>query len=46
MDNQVVYIVTSYGCDSTPSDMWIPESKLFINYEEAYSSFKKVTFIK
>ena len=31
MDNQVVFIVTSYGCNSTPSDMWIPESKLFEN---------------
>jgi hypothetical protein len=41
MDNQVVYIVTSYGCNSTPSDMWIPESKLFINYEDAYSYFIK-----
>jgi hypothetical protein len=42
MDNQVVYIVTIYGCNSTPSDMWIPESKLFVNYEDAYSYFLKV----
>lgn len=41
MDNQVVYIITSYGCNSTPSDMWVPESKLFVNYEDAYSYFLK-----
>jgi hypothetical protein len=38
-----MYIVTQYGCNSTPSDMWIPESKLFINYEEAYAYFLKVS---
>jgi len=43
MDNQVVYIVTIYGCNSTPSDMWIPESKVFVNYEDAYSYFLKVS---
>ena len=42
MDNQVVYIVTIYGCNSTPSDMWIPKSNLFVNYEDAYSYFLKV----
>ena len=42
MDNQIVYIVTFYGCNSTPSAMWIPESKLFQNYEDAYSYFLKV----
>lgn len=41
MDNQVVYIVTNYGCNSTPSDMWTPESKIFVKYEEAYSYFLK-----
>ncbi len=43
MDNQVVYIVTQYGCDSGPSEMWIPVSKLFANYEEAYAYFLKVS---
>jgi hypothetical protein len=43
MDNQVIYIVTNYGCDSTPSALWIPESKLFLNYEEAYTYFLKVS---
>ena len=43
MDNQVIYIVTEYGCNSTPSDMWCPDSKLFVNYEEAYDYFLKVS---
>lgn len=43
MDKQVVYIVTHYGCNSTPSDMWTPESKIFVNYEEAYAYFLKVS---
>jgi len=42
MDNQVVYIVTIYGCNSTASDMWTPQSKLFLNYQDAYSYFLKV----
>jgi len=43
MDKQFVFIVTIYGCNSTPSDMWIPKSKLFENYEDAYSYFLKVS---
>lgn len=43
MENQIVYIVTHYGCNSTPSDMWTPESKIFMNYEEAYAHFLKVS---
>jgi hypothetical protein len=41
MDNQIIYIVTIYGCDSSPSAMWIPQSKLFVKYEDAYSYFLK-----
>lgn len=43
MDKQIVYIVTHYGCNSTPSDMWTPESKLFVKYDEAYAYFLKVS---
>lgn len=43
MDNQFVYIVTNYGCNSTPSDLWEPLSKIFINYEEAYKYFLKIS---
>ena len=41
MGYKIVYIVTQYGCDSTPSAMWIPKSKLFNNYLEAYEYFVK-----
>ena len=38
MDKHVVFIVTCYGCNSTPSDMWIPRSKNFTKYEDAYAA--------
>lgn len=41
MTHKNVYIVTVYGCDSTPSAMWIPQSKLFDNYSIAYEYFLK-----
>ena len=39
---QYLFIVTEYGCNSTPGDMWIPHSKLFTNYTEAYEYFKRL----
>lgn len=42
MDNLVVYVVTTYGCNSSPSDLWTPKNRLFINYDDAYSYFLKV----
>jgi len=42
-DNPFIYIVTLYGCNSSPSDMWTPESKIFVNYEEAYGYFLEVS---
>jgi hypothetical protein len=41
MDKQIVFIVTCYGCNSTPSDLWIPRSKNFTKYDEAYAYFLK-----
>jgi len=38
-----VFIVTRYGCNSTPSDMWVPRSRTFTKYEEAYAYFLKVS---
>jgi hypothetical protein len=38
-----IFIVTEYGCNSSPSDMWTPSSKLFTNYAEAYEYFLKVS---
>lgn len=43
MDTQIVYIVTQYGCNSTPSDMWTPISNIFTDYEEAYTYFLKIS---
>jgi hypothetical protein len=41
--NQVVYMVTYYGCNSTPSDLISPITKLFSTYEEAYPYFLKIS---
>jgi hypothetical protein len=38
-----VFIVTSYGCNSTPSDLWVPHSKIFTKYDEAYAYFLKMS---
>ena len=38
-----IFIVTEYACNSSPSDMVTPSSKLFTNYEEAYEYFLKVS---
>ena len=38
-----IFIVTEYACNSSPSDMVTPTSKLFTNYEEAYEHFLKVS---
>lgn len=43
MNTQVIYIVTQYGCNSTPGDMWTPKSKIFTNYKNAYDYFLKVS---
>ena len=37
-----VFIVTEYGCNSTPGDLWIPISKLFPNYDDAYEHYLTV----
>jgi len=41
--SQLVFIVTSYGCNSTPSDLWVPHSKIFMKYDEAYAYFLKMS---
>jgi hypothetical protein len=35
------YIVTRFGCNSSPSDMWTPFSKLFSNKESAFVYYEK-----
>ncbi len=36
---EVLYIVTHYRCNSTPSEMWLPEMDVFTDYENAYKKF-------
>ena len=38
-----IFIVTVYGCNSTPGDMYIPISKLFANYDDAYKYYLLVS---
>jgi len=42
LDN-CVYIVTHYGCNSTPSDLWTPRSMLFKDFKEAHTHFLNIT---
>ncbi len=37
-----LFIVTEYGCNSTPSDMWTPISKVFTDFAEAHKYFKGI----
>ena len=38
-NSKYIYIVTCYGCNSTPSDLWTPYSKIFNDYVTAYEYF-------
>ncbi len=37
-----LFIVTHYGCNSSPSNMWTPSSKIFTDYKEAYTYFRDI----
>lgn len=41
--NSHIYIVTCYGCNSTPSDLWTPYSQIFNDYDTAYAYFLSVS---
>ena len=41
--NSSIYIVTCYGCNSTPSDLWTPYSRIFDDYDTAYAYFLSVS---
>lgn len=43
MTTKFIYIVTHYGCNSTPSDLWTPNTKLFTDYKDAYSYYLKIS---
>lgn len=38
----LAFIVTHYGCNSSPSAMWTPRTRLFMDYTEAYEYFISV----
>ena len=38
-----MYVVTEYGCNSTPNDLITPCCTLFENYEDAYNYFLQVS---
>jgi hypothetical protein len=42
-NNNYIYVVTRYGCNSGAHDMWIPQSKLFAHYDAAYAYFLSVS---
>jgi hypothetical protein len=42
-DDNSVYIVTWYGCNSTLSDLITPESMLFKNFRQAHEYFIKMS---
>lgn len=40
--SQDIYIVVSFGCNSTASDMWIPETFVFTDKEKAYECYHQL----
>jgi len=38
-----MYVVTEYGCNSTPNDLVTPYCTLFENYEDAYNYFLEIS---
>jgi hypothetical protein len=37
-----IYIVIKFGCDSSPSSLWVPETKIFTDEYEAYKYYYTV----
>jgi len=37
-----VYVVTVFGCDSSPSSMWVPTTKIFTDKSKAYEYYHMV----
>jgi nitrate reductase alpha subunit len=38
----VMYIVTHFGCNSTPGSLWTPKSWVFDNYPKAYEKYLEI----
>lgn len=43
MSSEYIYVVTEYGSNSTPGDLWTPISRVFLSRELAYKHFQKVS---
>jgi hypothetical protein len=43
MSYEYIYVVTRYGSNSTPGDLWTPISKVFVSRDAAYKHFQKVS---
>ena len=39
LENGFIYVVTFYGCNSTPSQLWTPENWVYKSYPDALSKF-------
>jgi hypothetical protein len=37
-----LYVVTQFGCNSTPSELWVPDVKIFTDKAAAYEFYRKV----
>lgn len=37
-----VYTVVHFGCDSSPSDMWVPTTRVFSDKNQAYVYYRSI----
>ena len=37
-----LYTVVHFGCNSTPSDMWIPRTRVFTDKDQAYKYYHSI----
>lgn len=42
MSTEYVYVVTNFGCNSGAHDMWIPETRVFTNKDDAYTYYNRI----
>ena len=45
MEGKTVYVVTIFGCNSLPNDMWIPKNWVFEEYDIPSMGLKTVNGI-
>ena len=37
-----IYTVVHFGCDSSPSDMWVPTTRVFTDEKQAYEYYHSI----